>query len=273
VNGKQRGDECDRPATIAWHARELGGVDISRHGYRLGFRRESKLVDDALVGIGRGEDRCRSDVPGNTEYSQRAGDRDDPDNRGAWREHQQQQNAHIAKRGQRFPDLVDAPSRARDADRVTNRIKGKPSGHHNSKSLGGQERRIDQEERDDQADDRAGRSLTTGRRCGSTKCVQRLDRRGKRKQPPDVRYRRLCPGERRQERERAEGEGDGSEAGDGGSQLQQLDRLSNSGSKRARQACWSDWPASTSLDQRSTTCRAFYTAEWAITPAEFSAGS
>ena len=191
MNRKQRRDECDRPAAIAWRACELGGADVSRHGDSLRFRCESKLVDDALVRIGLGKDRCRSDVPGNAEYSQRARDRDDPGQRGVGREHQQQQDAHIAERGQRLPDLVGAPSRPRDTDRVTNRIKRKPCGHHHSKSLGGNERRIDQEERNDQADDRAGRSLVSGGGCRSANGVQRLDSRGNRKQPPDGGWRRL----------------------------------------------------------------------------------
>ena len=90
-----------------------------------------------------------------------------------------------------------------------------PAISHRSASRG-HERRIDEEQRDHQADHRAGRPGRRARRRRSPQRVQHFDRRGKRQQPADARWRMLGAAKRRDEREHGKAERDGREQVHGG---------------------------------------------------------
>ncbi len=204
MNREERRDERDRPPAIDRGTRLLGGLDLRGDGGGPGFVRQAKLADDRLIRLGGRVDRGGHDVPRDSADSQRACDGNDPRQDPAVREHQPQRHRRVAKRCGRRQPSFRAGLAAKAAEPVTDGVDREPRGDHVSQRLGRDQGRVDQEERDREADEGADGRLAPGSRGRAAQCVQRLDAGGDRKQPADPgRWRRRAR-ERCREREQRE---------------------------------------------------------------------
>ena len=216
VNRKERRDEGQRPPAVNRPAHALGRLDVGGDGDGLGLIGQPELVDDALVGLGRGVDRRRHDVPGDAGDPERAGNRDYPRRCRAAQQQEQYDDGRVAKGRQPRAGSRLAVGGADGADRITDGIDREPAGHDDPQRLGRDKRRVDQENGDRHADDGAdgGRATRRGRR--SPQRVQPLDERGERQQCSDAGCRKLRAAQGRSHCEQRERERHDCQARDGG---------------------------------------------------------
>jgi hypothetical protein len=194
-----RGDEGKGPAPVNGRPCTLGRFDLCRHRHGLGFVLQSELPEDALVRIARLVDRRYQHVPGDAGDPQRPRQRDGPGQRPLPAEHEKQHHGGVPESRQGGEPAFLAFRTATERDCVANSVDREPCGEHEPECMGREVGRVDREERDHHADERAGAGLPPGLGGRAPEAMKRFEAGGDCQEPPNSRHRVLRVAEGRQE--------------------------------------------------------------------------